>query len=260
MTPELFLFLAMSGALVGFFSGLLGIGGGILMFPLLHYAPQLFGFDPIGVKNITGLTMVQGFFASLSAMLFYQTQGLVNRSLVLTLGSSLFLSSLAGALISKTVPDSMLLFIFGALALAASGLMFIPRSYGRDDLTEDQVQFNQTAAVIIGVTVGFLIGLVGQGGAFITIPLMLYILKIPLRVALGSTLAIGLFSATAGMIGKTATGQIPFAMAAAVVIGAVPLAKAGAVLGRKTKTEYLRWLLAAIISATAIRILLDIFR
>ena len=255
-----YLFLCAAGSIVGFFSGLLGIGGGILMFPLLLYVPPLLGLDPIGVKNITGLTMAQGFFASLSAMLFYQKQGLVNKSLVLTLGLSLFLSSLIGSLISKAVPDTILLFIFGSLALIASGLMFIPRSYGRDDLTEDQVNFNKPAAIIIGVIVGFLIGLVGQGGAFITIPLMLYVLKIPMRVALGSTLAIGLFSATAGMIGKTATGQIPFAMAAALIIGAIPVAKAGAILSKKTKTHHLRWLLAAIISATAIKIWMDIFR
>jgi len=137
--------------------------------------------------------------------------------------------------------------------------MFIPRSYSRDDQKEDLIRFSRPAAITIGVLVGFLIGLVGQGGAFITIPLMLYVLKIPLRVALGSTLAIGLFSATAGMIGKVATGQVPFAMAAALLIGAIPVAKAGAMVGNKTKTLYLRWLLAAIISATAIKILFEIF-
>jgi uncharacterized membrane protein YfcA len=114
--------------------------------------------------------------------------------------------------------------------------------------------------IVIGVTVGFLVGLVGQGGAFITIPLMLYVLKIPLRVALGSTLAIGLFSATAGTIGKLATGQVPIAMAAALLIGAVPVAKAGAWVSKRTKTQHLRWLLAFIISATAIKIWADLFR
>lgn len=259
MLVMFFLFLVLAGAVVGFFSGLLGIGGGILMFPLLHYLPQVFGFDAIGVKNITGLTMVQGFFASLSAMLFYQKQGLVNKSLVWTLGLSLFLSSLAGSLISKAVPDRVLLFIFGALALTAAALMFIPRSYVKDDHTEDMVSFHKPAAIVIGVTVGFLVGLVGQGGAFITIPLMLYVLKIPLRVALGSTLAIGLFSATAGTIGKLATGQVPIAMAAALLIGAVPVAQAGAWVSKRTKTQHLRWLLAFIISATAIKIWADLF-
>jgi len=255
-----YLFLVLAGAVVGFFSGLLGIGGGILMFPLLHYLPQVFGFDAIGVKNITGLTMVQGFFASLSAMLFYQKQGLVNKSLVWTLGLSLFLSSLAGSFASKAVPDNVLLFIFGALALTAAALMFIPRSYARDDLTEDMVSFHKPSAIVMGISVGFLVGLVGQGGAFITIPLMLYVLKIPLRVALGSTLAIGLFSATAGTIGKVATGQVPFAMAGALLIGAVPVAKAGAWVSKRTRTQYLRWLLALIITATALKIWSDLFR
>lgn len=255
-----YLFLVLAGAVVGFFSGLLGIGGGILMFPLLHYLPQVFGFDAIGVKNITGLTMVQGFFASLSAMLFYQKQGLVNKSLVWTLGLSLFLSSLAGSFASIAVPDNVLLFIFGALALTAAALMFIPRSYARDDLTEDMVSFHKPSAIVMGISVGFLVGLVGQGGAFITIPLMLYVLKIPLRVALGSTLAIGLFSATAGTIGKVATGQVPFAMAGALLIGAVPVAKAGAWVSKRTRTQYLRWLLALIITATALKIWADLFR
>jgi len=115
-----YLFLIAAGAVVGFFSGLLGIGGGILMFPCSIIFPGL-RFDAIGVKNITGLTMAQGFFASLSAMLFYQKKGFVNRPLVLTLGLSLFFSSLIGSFLSKAVPDNVLLFIFGALALAASG-------------------------------------------------------------------------------------------------------------------------------------------
>ena len=77
-----------------------------------------------------------------------------------------------------------------------------------DDMTEEKVSFHRPTAVFLGLSVGFLLGLVGQGGAFIIIPLLLYVLKIPLRVALGSTLAIGLFSSSAGLIGKTATGQV----------------------------------------------------
>ena len=84
------------------------------------------------------------------------------------------------------------------LALIAAAMMLMPRSYDRDELTEDKVLFNKPAAIFIGIFIGFLIGLVGQGGAFITIPILLYVLKIPLRVALGSTLAIGLFQLLQG--------------------------------------------------------------
>ncbi len=260
MHSALYPFLLAAGSIVGFFSGLLGIGGGILMFPLLLYVPPLLGLDPVGVKNITGLTMIQGFFASLSAMFFYHKHSLVNKPLVLTLGLSLFSSSLAGSFLSKIVPDKPLLLIFGALAFTASVMMLIPRSYRKDEMTEDQVVFHKPTAIVIGISIGFLIGMVGQGGAFIIIPILLYVLKIPLRVALGSTLAIGLFSSSAGLVGKVATGQVPFHMAAALLAGAMPSARFGGFVGKKTKTQYLRWLLAAIIIGTAVKIWMDIFK
>jgi hypothetical protein len=254
------LFLLFAGSIVGFCSGLLGIGGGILMFPILFYMPPLLGFDLISVKNITGLTMVQGFFASLSASFFYNKHNLVNRSLVLTLGLSLFMSALIGSFVSKLVPDKLLLFIFGVLAFTASVLMLIPRGYSHDDLTEDKVEFQKSWAILIGISIGFLIGLVGQGGAFIIIPLLLYVLKIPLRVALGSTLAIGLFSSSAGLVGKIATGQVPFQMTAALLLGAIPAAQIGSAVAKRTKSQYLRWILAAVIISTAIKIWSDIFK
>lgn len=257
--PLFYIFLFCAGSIGGFFSGLLGIGGGIIMFPLLFYIPPLLGFEAIGVKNITGLTMVQGFFASFSAIFFYNKENLVNKSLALTLGLSLFLSSLIGSVISKGVSDSYLLFIFGILSFIASILMFMPRSYLKDDLTEDKIVFHKPAAIITGIITGFLLGMVGQGGAFILIPILLYGLRIPLRVALGSTLAIGLFSATAGLIGKVATGQVPFYMALALLLGAIPSARLGSMVGRNTKSQSLRWILAFIISATAIKVWYDIF-
>ena len=56
-----YLFLWVAGSIVGFFSGLLGIGGGILMFPLLLYVPPLFGLDLIGSKEYHGPYYDTGF-------------------------------------------------------------------------------------------------------------------------------------------------------------------------------------------------------
>jgi uncharacterized membrane protein YfcA len=259
MDAAFFLFLLLVGMSVGFLSGMLGIGGGIIMFPLLLYVPPVLGFSGIDIKSITGLTMVQGFFSALAAMFYYHKNALVNKSLVITLGLSLFLSSLIGSLVSKNVPDGPLLMVFGALAFIAAVMMLIPRSYAMDDLTEEKVVFQKSAAIAIGVVIGFSIGLVGQGGAFILIPMMLYVLKIPLRVALGSTLAIGLFSSSAGLAGKVATGQVPYLMTLPLIIGAVPAARFGSIVGKKTNTRFLKWLLAAIIFATAVKVWSAIF-
>ena len=259
MEAAFFLFLLLVGVSVGFLSGMLGIGGGIIMFPLLLYVPPFLGFSGIDIKSITGLTMVQGFFSALAAMFYYHKNALVNKSLVITLGLSLFLSSLIGSLVSKSVPDGPLLMVFGSLAFIAAVMMLIPRSYALDDLTEEKVVFHKPTAIAIGVIIGFSIGLVGQGGAFILIPMMLYVLKIPLRVALGSTLAIGLFSSSAGLVGKVATGQVPYLMTLPLIIGAIPAARFGSIVGKKTNTRFLKWLLAAIIFATAVKVWSAIF-
>ncbi len=203
--------------------------------------------------------MIQGFFSALTAMFYYNKNALVNKALVVTLGFSLFLSSLIGALVSKRIPDGALLMVFATLALIAAVMMLIPRSYHQDELTEEHVVFHKPTAIVIGIVLGFSIGLVGQGGAFILIPTMLYVLKIPLRVALGSTLAIGLFSSSAGLVGKAATGQVPYLMALPLLVGAIPAARFGSIVGKRTNTQFLRWLLAAIIFATAVKVWSAIF-
>lgn len=255
----LYAFLFVAGSGVGFLSGLLGIGGGIVMFPVLYYIPSALGIGAIGVKSITGLTMVQGFFASLSAVLIYRRERLVNMRLVLALGLSLFVSSLAGALFSSVVPDEPLVMVFALMAMVAAVMMFLPRSHARDECTEEQVDFNRPVAVGLGLVLGFFLGMVGQGGAFLLIPVMLYVLKIPLRVAMGSMLAIGLFSATAGLAGKAATAQVPLAPAVAMLLGAVPAAWLGGLASRRARPRVLRWLLALVVAAAAIKLALDVF-
>ena len=246
------------GGLGGFLSGLLGIGGGIVMFPVLLYMPPLLGLEPIAVKAITGLTMAQGFFSAFTATFFYKRERLISKGLVLTLGVSLFVSSLTGSLISKMVPDTPILLIFGFLAILAAIMMLIPRDYSSDDMKAGEVSFNRKLAVMTGLLIGVLLGIVGQGGAFIIIPVLLYVLKIPLRIAFGSTLAIGLLSSGAGLTGKVATGQVPFLMAAALLAGAMPMAYIGGSAGKRTDTKVLRWLLACLILLSAIKIWSDI--
>jgi len=254
-----YLFLFTAGTSVGFLSGLLGIGGGILMFPVLVYGPHFLGLGSIDVRYITGLTMIQGFFASLSAMIFYRRTGFVNIPLVLTLGVTLFISSLIGALMTDQVSERIILLLFGILAILAAVLMVLPRSYKRDEVSAQEVSFNRPFTILIGLALGAVLGLVGQGGAFIIIPVLLYILKVPLRVAIGSMLAIGIFSSTAGLAGKITTGNVPYLMALTMVSGAIPAAWMGGVVGKKTNTKILRWLLAVVITLAAIRLSMDIF-
>lgn len=244
---------------VSFFSGFLGIGGGIIMAPALLYLLPATGAVALNMKIITGLTVTQGLFASLSGALKHGSYNFVSRTLVLYMGVTIMVSAFVGALLSRWVSNNILGGVFATLALLAALLMFIPQPQRDVEVSPQKVRFNRAAAVAIAVIIGFLGGLVGQGGSFILIPLMLFVLKIPTRIALGSNLAIVFISAMAGFVGKIATGQVPIILAVALVLGALPGAQIGGYLSKRTRPVTLRTILAGVIALAAARIWYDIF-
>ncbi|MHB8809489.1 MAG: TSUP family transporter [Desulfobulbaceae bacterium] len=93
----------------GFLSGLLGIGGGIVMAPLLLYVPPLFGFEPLPMRVVAGLTMVQGLIACVAGGIVHRRFNFVCRELSLYMGGSIFVASLVGGAAARFVPNQALL-------------------------------------------------------------------------------------------------------------------------------------------------------
>lgn len=259
MDFPLYLTIFFLGLGISIISGLLGIGGGIIMAPALLYIPPTLQVGQLDMKTVTGLTITQGLFASLSGAWRHSKYKFVSRELVIYMGGAILVAALSGAVFSKFVSDRLLLAIFASLALIAAFLMFI--SGENEDHTPNncgKLVFNKSLAIVISFIIGFLVGMVGQGGSFIQIPLMLFILKIPTRYAMGSNLAIVSISSLAGFAGKMTTGQIPFLAALALVVGSVPGAQIGGYLSKEAKTDILRYLLAIIIALAALRMWLQV--
>ena len=252
MTPLFLSVLFSLGLIGGFFSGLLGIGGGIIMVPLLLYVPSLIGLEAISMKTAAGITMVQSLAGAFSGLMIHKKNNFVHRQLVIFMGAGSITGSLAGSIFSKQIKGEIMLGIFAGMALVATILMLIPRKKA-DEIPVEAVTFNIYLAISVALLVGILGGIVGQGGAFILIPIMLYVLKIPTRIALGSSVAISFLSALAGFVGKWGTGQIPFIMALILVAGAVLGAQAGGRLSKRLKTASLRSILIVLIAFTALK-------
>lgn len=244
---------------VSFLSGLLGIGGGIILAPLLLYVPPAFGSSPLDMRAVAGLTMIQGLAAASIGALRHHVYGFVSWRLVAVMGTSIGSASLVGAVASQAIAPTVLQAIFAMLALLSAVLLLAPRR-GNDDApaSVDRVQFNAPLAAILAAFVGLLGGLVGQGGAFLLVPLMLTVLRLQTRIVLGSSLGIVLCSALAGAAGKLATGQVSLPLAVALVSGAMIGAPAGAFMSRRAQPKQLRVFLAAIVAATAIRMWSDL--
>jgi uncharacterized membrane protein YfcA len=245
---------ALLGAFGGFIAGLLGIGGGIIMAPILLFVPQYLGLPALTMRTVAGLTITQALVACLVGAVVHKKYQFYSRRLVWTMGPAIFLAALAGGVASKLVPNRVLLALFACLALVAAVLMFLPRKAEESYSPGQEVTFSRGGATGIAVTIGLLGGLVGQGGSFILIPLMLYFLQIPTRVAIGSNLAIVLMSSVAAFLGKLSTFQIPLALAGALILGVIPGTQLGASVSHRMDVRALRLILALVISLAAVRI------
>lgn len=258
MYPTFSITIFILGLIGGFFSGLLGIGGGIIMVPLLLYIPPFLGQSTINMKIIAGITMVQSLVGSLSSLIIHRRNQFVHKSLVLYMGSASIFGALLGSLWSKQLSGNTMLAIFASLAVLASIMLFFPVQKERDEEDLTSLKFSRILAVSIGFTVGLLGGILGQGGAFLLIPLIIYILHIPTRIALGSSVAISFLTGLAGFLGKWGTKQITFPLALCLALGAVIGAQVGGHLSKRVQTSSLRRILGLLIAGSAIRITLSL--
>lgn len=174
------------------------------------------------------------------------------------MGSATVVGSFVGAVFSGQVSSQLLLAIFAVLALIAAGLMLLPMK-DEEEIQAEEFAFPFFPAFSIPLVLGFFLGMVGQGGAFILIPIMLYVLKVPTRLALGSSLGIVLLPASAGFLGKVITGQVLWTPAFLLVIGALLGGRVGANVSQTTKPFFLRYCLALVIVLNAVKISYELF-
>lgn len=247
------------GLIGAFFSGLLGIGGAIINYPLLLYVPDLLQVGNFTPKEVSGISMFQVFFSSLAGVLAYKkhsktAESLMHKGLISNMGVSILIGSLAGSISSKYLPSKTINIIYGVLAVIAVIMMMVPNRGSREAVELQEISYNPATASVAALLVGILSGIVGAGGSFILIPIMLTILKIPTRVTVASSLAIVFISAIGGVSGKLIGGGIPLLPTIFAVLGSVLGAPMGTRVSRRLNVTSLRVGLAVLIAATAIKI------
>lgn len=236
------------GLVGGFMAGFLGIGGGIVIIPLLLYGAGL------PVKLAMGISMVQAFFATLSGLLIHRR----NRTVDVRLGISLGVCGLAGGTIgsfgSSFVSGRVLLTLYLFLVAIAIGLLiFAPRH--EKPITAPVELWK---ALPLGLGVGTLAGMLGVGGGFIMTPLMISVLRIPTRIAVGTSLLMILPTTVAGSLGKIATGQFDLLIALWIIAGSMVGAQFGGRANSRLSPRVIRATLVLLLIGIMIRTGIDL--
>lgn len=243
------------GAFGGFISGLLGIGGAIIMIPLMLYVPPALAVGLLDAKIVAGLSMVQVLFSSLSGLYRHRKNKFIDTRLLLSMGSGMLTGSIIGSSISGFFESDWITIVFGILAAGAALMMLLPRSDEDDSIPAGQpLRFNPILAVILALLVGVLSGIVGAGGGFILIPIMIYILKVPIKTAIGTSIAVVFLGALFGALGKGLTGQVYWELAIPLIIGSIPFAQIGGMVSKRVSPKLLHSFLLAVILFTCVQV------
>ncbi|MCM3631851.1 sulfite exporter TauE/SafE family protein [Paenibacillus camelliae] len=243
------------GFIGSFLSGMLGVGGSIIKYPLLLYIPPLFGLVAFTAHQVSGISAIQVLFASIAGVWAYRKSGLLHKDLIIYMGGSILVGSFIGSYGSGFLSENAVNIVYGVLALIAAIMMFIPSKKVEN---AEMLPFNKLLASSLALAVGIGSGIVGAAGGFILVPIMLTILKIPTRVTIATSLAITFISSIGGSVGKIITGQIDYYTAFIMIVASIIAAPLGAKVAQKINVKLLKWLLAIMIGATAIKIWIDL--
>lgn len=271
------------GGLVGFLSGLFGVGGGFLMTPLLimvgipptvaaasdsnqivaasssgTYAHARAGSVdmPMGILLLLG-GLVGG---SVGVWLIKLLRAMGNADFVITvtyvvmlggIGSYMFVESLRSMRIGRRVEH-----VEARPSLYARLVQALP---WKIHFRRSNVRLSVLLPLILGVLVGALAAVMGVGGGFIMVPVMVYLLRMPMHVVVGTSLFQILFTCiNVTVLQATLNRTVDFVLALFLLLGSVVGAQLGAVVSKRLKADQLKILMAAIVLLVTVKMLLGL--
>ena len=193
--------LLLLGSCTGFLAGLLGVGGGMLMVPVLTLLLSNKGVPPEHVVKMAIATSLATIcFTSISSLRAHHRRGAVLWPVVRLLAPGIVLGSMAGAQIAKALPSPALAVLF-ALFVSFSAAQML-----RDRKPQPTRQLPQGAGMFgAGALLGLLASMVGAGGAFISVPFMTWC-NVKMHNAVATSAALGFPIAVAGTVGYIIAG------------------------------------------------------
>lgn len=271
------------GGLVGFLSGLFGVGGGFLMTPLLIMigipptvaaasdSNQIVAASSSGTfahARAGSVDFPMGIFlliggvggGSLGVVLIKILRAIGNADFVIMLAYVIMLGGIGTYMFAESLRSMRV----GALPSGEEGR---PSFYARAvsalpwklHFRRSNVHFSVLLPLVLGFLVGTLAAIMGVGGGFIMVPVMVYLLRMPMHVVVGTSLFQILFTCVnVTVLQATLNHTVDFVLALALLLGSVVGAQVGAGVSKRFKADQLKILMAVIVLGVTVKMLLGL--
>jgi uncharacterized protein len=272
------------GGIVGFLSGMFGVGGGFLMTPMLIFAgvPSAVavatGANPLIASSITGtIAQYRRGNVDIKLGLYLLAGGAAGAlmgvqivSLLRQAGQFDLAVSLLYVVFMSVVGGIMFIESLGAITKQQRGKPISVRRKGqrgwvqllplRTRFKASKLYISALPPIGLGVLVGLLSGVMGVGGGFVMVPVLIYALRVPTSLAIGTSLFQVIFvSAITTVLQAVWNQTVDIALALLLMMGGVLGAQAGAAAGQKLRAEQLRLLLAILVLGVGLQLLAGLF-
>ncbi len=259
--------LVATGVFAGILAGLLGVGGGIVIVPVLFFLFQSFGVSPESAMLVATATSLATIVpTSISSIRSHNKKGNVDFDLLKRWAIFILIGVLVGSWLVTRVEGTMLTMLFGIIAvLSALNMLF---RTGKSALYQKLP--NTAGQTVMGASIGFFSSMVGIGGGTISVPL-LTLYNYPAHKAVGTAAAIGLIISLPGALTMLTLGSTPTDAPVGTFglvnlfsfICIVPLtvlfAPVGASLAAKLDAGKLKKIFAFVLLFTGLRMLAQLF-
>lgn len=247
-----FVYYAISGVAVGILAGLFGVGGGIIIVPILTFIFRALGFsEEILFHCAIGTSLATILFTSFSSLLTHNRNKAVLWSYVWRLSPGIVLGAYVGSFFAANLATRELKYIFIGFIYLFATKMLIPQKKNPPGSDGEPVAPGVGVQSLVGTIIGFFSALVGIGGGVFTSSYMLA-LRVPIHSAIGTSAAVGFPIAVSGMLSYMYTGYglgdlpqgslgyVYFPALMGIVLGSVPFAYLGAKLSHRLDKNRLR--------------------
>jgi uncharacterized membrane protein YfcA len=279
---NVFLLLAM-GLAVGFISGMFGIGGGFLMTPMLIFV----GISP-AVAVATSSTHIAA--SSFSGAISYWRRRAIDFALALMLLGGGIAGTVAGVWLFTALRRQgqldvvislsyLFLLVSVGAAMVAEGLRAMLRAWEGKGVElrrggshtwihglplkirfkKSRIYVSAIPVAAIGFIMGFIGAILGVGGGFLLVPMLIYFLRVPTSVVIGTSMVLTLVTMASATVLHAATNhQVDAVLALILMVGGVAGAQFGARAGQKMRSDRLRLLLGILVLAVGLRFAYDL--
>jgi uncharacterized membrane protein YfcA len=235
------------GLALGIIAALFGAGGGVVAVPLFVLALGL--ANPVATGTSLGVITV----AALVGTTLQARAGLVHWRAALWLAPTAMLGAQVGARLNPLAPQAFTLSCFVVLLLAAAVRMARAKE-PEDSEAAPQVQLQRGALAGLGLVAGVVIGFLGVSGGFVVVPVLRTLVKLPMKRATATSLAVMSASSASGAVGFALQGLVQVDVLLPAGAGAFAGALLGVALSRRLKAELLRKAFVVLALAIAARV------